>query len=153
MKHGLNFDETDSNYMLLNEIFKIIGSRESKQIMSRNGLKPLNKVISLVKTVILAAYFECSISFVVDELKRSFKLRKYARFEGEIEDVDKIYECLARFSAEEYYNFVNHFLNRYNQVMRKKNKTLIVDATLSACDFNYDKQYIPPKHFEELNLK
>ena len=30
--HGLNFDETDSNYMLLNEIFKIIGSRESKQI-------------------------------------------------------------------------------------------------------------------------
>ena len=69
MKHGLNFDETDSNYMLLNEIFKIIGSRESKQIMSRNGIKPLNKVISLVKTVILAAYFECSISFVVDELK------------------------------------------------------------------------------------
>ena len=43
--------------MLLNEIFKIIGSRESKQIMSRNGLKPLDKVISLVKTVILAAYF------------------------------------------------------------------------------------------------
>ena len=32
MKHGLNFDETDSNYMLLNEIFKIIDSRESKQI-------------------------------------------------------------------------------------------------------------------------
>ena len=31
MKHGLNFDETDSNYMLLNEIFKIIDSRESKQ--------------------------------------------------------------------------------------------------------------------------
>ena len=57
MKHGLNFDETDSNYMLLNEIFKIIGSRESKQIMSRNGLKPLDKVIPLVKTVILAAYF------------------------------------------------------------------------------------------------
>lgn len=27
MKHGLNFDETNSNYMLLNEIFKIIGSR------------------------------------------------------------------------------------------------------------------------------
>ena len=49
---GLNFDETDSNYMLLKEIFKIIGSRKSKQIMSRNDLKPLNKVISLVKTVI-----------------------------------------------------------------------------------------------------
>ena len=57
MNHRLNFDEIDSNYRLLKEIFKIIGSRESKQIMSRNGLKPLDKVISLVKTVILAAYF------------------------------------------------------------------------------------------------
>ncbi len=57
MDHGLNFDETDSNYRVLKEIFKIIGSRESKQIMSRNGLKPIDKVISLVKTVILAAYF------------------------------------------------------------------------------------------------
>ena len=42
--------------------------------MSRNGLKPLNKVISLVKTVILVAYFECSISFVVDELKSKSEL-------------------------------------------------------------------------------
>ena len=65
MKHGLNFDETDSNYMLLNEIFKIIGSRESKQIMSRNGHKPLNKVIS----------------FVVDELKSKSELRKGLNFD------------------------------------------------------------------------
>jgi len=43
--------------------------------MSRNGLKPLDKVIPLVKTVILAAYFECSISFVVEELKSKSKLR------------------------------------------------------------------------------
>ena len=37
--------------------------------------------------------------------------------------------------------------------MRNKNKTLIVDATASTCDFNYDKQFIPPEHLEELNLK
>ncbi len=36
MNHGLNFDETDSNYRLLKEIFKIIGSRESKQ---NNGVE------------------------------------------------------------------------------------------------------------------
>ena len=44
--------------MLLNEIFKIIGSRESKQIISRTGIKPLNKIILLVKMVIIVAFFE-----------------------------------------------------------------------------------------------
>lgn len=39
MIHGLNFDENDPNYKLLIEIFKIIDYRESKQIMTRNGLK------------------------------------------------------------------------------------------------------------------
>lgn len=38
----LNFDEIDPNNMLLNNIFKIIGYYESKQIMGRNGFKPLD---------------------------------------------------------------------------------------------------------------
>ena len=103
--------------------------RKSLDALSRAGIKNRQLVIDSIKILFIAMFFDYHISFVVDELKRSFKLRKYARFEGEIEDVDKIYECLARFSAAEYYNFVNHFLNRYNRGMRKKNKTLIVDTT------------------------
>ncbi len=105
MNHGLNFDETDSNYRLLKEIFKIIGSRESKQIMSRNGLKPLDKVISLVKTVILAVYFECNISFVVDELKSKSKLREGLDFDIVLE-AQEIYDRLSKFNPvqlEKYY--------------------------------------------------
>ena len=95
MNHGLNFDETDSNYMLLNEIFKIIDSRESKQIMSRNGLKPLNKVIPLVKTIIVAAYFECSITFVVGELKSKSELREGLNFDIVLE-AQEIYNRLSK---------------------------------------------------------
>lgn len=57
MIHGLNFDENDPNYKLLIEIFKIIDYRESKQIMIRNGLKPLSKVIPLVKTIFISLFF------------------------------------------------------------------------------------------------
>lgn len=56
MIHGLNFDENDPNYKLI-EIFKIIDYRESKQIMARNGLKPLSKVIPLVKTIFISLFF------------------------------------------------------------------------------------------------
>ena len=37
MMHKLTFDKEDPNYIMLNEIFKIISSRESKQIMARNS--------------------------------------------------------------------------------------------------------------------
>ena len=39
MIHGLNYDEQDPNYMLLNKIFKIIDSRSTDNILARNGLK------------------------------------------------------------------------------------------------------------------
>ena len=83
--------------MLLNEIFKIIGSRESKQIMGRNGLKPLDRVIPLVKTVIIASYFECSIYFVVDELKSKSKLREGLNFDIVLE-AQEIYDRLSKFN-------------------------------------------------------
>lgn len=138
MMHGLNFDETDSNYMLLNEIFKIIGSRESKQIMSRNGLKPLNKVISLVKTVILAAYFECSISFVVDELKSKSELRKGLNFDIVLE-AQEIYDRLSKVNPEQLENTVNSILNKLRNDYSRGRRTFIIDAT--------------PRRFEYLILK
>ena len=57
MFHRLNFDENDLNYKLLIEIFKIISSRDAKQIMARDGIKPLNKVIPLVKTIFISLFF------------------------------------------------------------------------------------------------
>ena len=153
MKHSLNVNKKDPKYKLLKQILKIIGSKKSLNALSRAGIKNRQKVIDSIKILFIAMFFECHISFVVNELNRSFKLRKFAGFEGEIMPVDKVYECLARYSAEDYAKFVNYFLNRYNRVMRNKNKTLIVDATPSTCDFNYDKQFIPPEHLEELNLK
>jgi len=39
MKHHLNYSKEDPNYILLGKIFKIIGSRKSKTIMSSKGVK------------------------------------------------------------------------------------------------------------------
>ena len=45
MKHHLNYDKEDPNYILLAKIFKIIGSRESKVIMASKGVKDINMMI------------------------------------------------------------------------------------------------------------
>ena len=67
------------------------------KIISRNGPKPLNKVIPLVKTIIVAAYFECSMSFVVDELKSKSKLRECLDFDIVLE-AQEIYDRLSKFN-------------------------------------------------------
>ena len=148
MKHGLNFDETDSNYMLLNEIFKIIGSRESKQIMGRNGLKPLNKVIPLVKTVIIAAYFECSISFVVDELKSKSELRKGLDFDIVLE-AQEIYDRLSKLNPEQLENTVNSILNKLRNDYNRGRRTFIIDATPGDLNINFNGKKISKESLEE----
>ena len=45
MKHRLNLDIKDPNYILLKKIFKIIDSRKSLQILASYGFKNLNKQI------------------------------------------------------------------------------------------------------------
>ena len=101
MKYSLNINKRYLRYMLLKIILKIIDSKKSLGALSRAGIKNRQKVIDSIKILFIAMFFECHISFVVNELNRSFKLRNFAGFEGEIEDVDKVYECLARYSAEE----------------------------------------------------
>ena len=45
MKHRLNLDTKDPNYTLLKEIFKIMDSRKSSEILASYGFKNLNKQI------------------------------------------------------------------------------------------------------------
>ena len=45
MKHRLNLDIKDSNYTLLKEIFKIMDSRKTFEILTSFGFKNLNKLV------------------------------------------------------------------------------------------------------------
>ena len=148
MKHELNFDETDTNYMLLNEIFKIFGSRKSKQIMSRNGLKSLDKVIPLVKTVIIAVYFECSISFVVEELKSKSKLREGLNFDIVLE-AQEIYDRLSKFNPDQLENTVNSILNKLRNDYDRSRRTFIIDTTPGDLNINFNGKKISKESLKD----
>ena len=81
MLHGLNYDEQDPNYSLLNKIFNIIDSRSTDNILARNGFKHLKRFKTAVKTIFLASYFENEVSFTVDELFNKSKLVEGLNFE------------------------------------------------------------------------
>ena len=53
MKHRLNLDIKDPNYTLLKEIFKIMDSRKSLEILASYGFKNLNKQIFCFKIIFI----------------------------------------------------------------------------------------------------
>jgi len=67
---------------LLNEIFKIIGSRKSRSIITSKGIKNVNMMILSIKIIFTAMFFDIDVEFVVKELKRDKKLRKFFKIKG-----------------------------------------------------------------------
>lgn len=76
MKHRLNLDIKDPNYTLLKEIFKIMNSRKTFEILLSFGFKNLNKQIFVFKIIFISMFFDLDSPFILNELKSKKKLRK-----------------------------------------------------------------------------
>ena len=77
MKHKLNLDIRDPNYSLLKEIFKIMDSKESTEILASRRFKNLNKQIFAFKIIFINMFFGLNIQFILNELESKKELRKY----------------------------------------------------------------------------
>jgi hypothetical protein len=131
MKHHLNYSKEDPNYILLGKIFKIIGSRKSKTIMGSKGVKNVNMVILSVKIIFTAIFFNTTVEFVVQELKRDKKLRKFFEMS----------EFLSRFNSDTYIKIVNSILINTKPLKRRGKLTFIVDATPVNLDYNVTRKH------------
>src|SRR5674536_261528 len=101
MKHHLNYSKEDPNYILLGKIFKIIGSRKAKTIIASKGVKNINMMILSIKIIFTAIFFNTTVEFVVQELKRDKKLRKFFEI-SDVPDALQISEFLSRFNSDTY---------------------------------------------------
>ena len=77
MKHHLNYSKEDPNNIMLGKIFKIIGSRKAKTIMTSKGVQNVDMMILSLKIIFTAIFFNTTVEFVVQELKSDKKLRKF----------------------------------------------------------------------------
>lgn len=83
IKHRLNLDIKDPNYTLLKEIFKIMDSRKSSEILASCGFKNINKQIITFKIIFISMFFGLDIPFILNELesKKNFKITlKFQKF-------------------------------------------------------------------------
>lgn len=94
MIHVLNLDIKDLNYTLLKEIFKIIDSRKSSQILTSYGFKNLNKQIFTFKIIFISMFFGLDIPIILNELESKKELQKYLNI-SEIFTADQVYKNLS----------------------------------------------------------
>ena len=96
MKHHLNYSKEDPKYILLEKIFKIIGSRKSRTIIASKGVKNTNITIISIKIIFTAILFNTNIEFALSELKRDKKLQKFFQI-NQIPSALQISEFNSRF--------------------------------------------------------
>ena len=152
MKHEFKFDANDENYKLLNEIFKIIASSNSKRIMARNGLKNINEVIIIIKTIFLSIYFETDISFAVKQLETYPELREGLKI-PEVISANIIYNRLSRLDPVVLENTVNSILNSLRNDYNRGVRSFIIDATPGDLNINFGSKNISKESLKDKDFK
>jgi hypothetical protein len=152
MKHRLNLDTKDPNYTLLKEIFKIMDSRKSSEILASYGFKNLNKQIFTFKIIFISMFFGIDIPFILNELESKKELRKYFNI-SEVLTADQVYKNFSQQGPKNLLKALNRILNHHNRVKRRGKKTFIVDATPVDLDFNFNRNKKTKEHLKTLNLK
>lgn len=152
MKHRLNLDKKDPNYILLKEIFKIMDSRKSKSILASHGFKNLNRTIFTFKIIFISMFFGIDIPFILNELKSKKELRKYFNI-SEVLTADQVYKIFSEINPENLIKSLNRILNSMNIVKRRGKKTFIVDATPVDVDINFHRNKKTKEHLEKINLQ
>ena len=152
MNHRLNLDIKDPNYTLLKEIFKVIDSRKSEEILASYGFKNIKKHIFTYKIVFICMFFGLDVKFVLNELESKNKLCKFFNI-SEILSANQVYKYLSIENPDLMLKALNSILNSVNKTKRRGKKTFIVDATPVDLDFNFKRNKKSKKDLEKINLK
>ena len=153
MKHQLNHSKEDPNYILLEKIFKIIGSRKSRMIIASKGVKNINMMILSIKIMFMGMFFNTTLEFVVQELKRDVKLRKFFEIDDVVPEAVQVSEFLSRFQSDTYVKIVNSILMTIKPLKKRGRRTFIVDATPVDLDYNTQRKHRSKKYLAKQNLK
>ena len=105
-----------------------------------------------IKIVFTAIFFNTTVKFVVQELKRDNKLRKFFEI-SDVPDALQISEFLSRFESDTYVKIVNSILMNTKPLKRRGKRTFLVDATPIDLDYNIKRKTRSKKYLKKQNLK
>ena len=152
MKMPLFYDKENPKCILLDVIFINIDSRETKQELSRNFIKPNIKALNYIKISLIAMFYGLDKFYVVSELNSNEELRKNFGFKSKL-DYNQLCEVFSRFDDKQILEFVLKRLNKGFPKEKRGIRYILVDSTDIRFDINLEKKYYPKEELEEKNFK
>ena len=137
---------------MLEEIFNIIDSRRIQQIITSNGIKPLNKFNFSLKVIFIIQFFNLKISYIIDDINRKPDVRSFFNVKTVL-SVSQVTELIGRFSAETIEKTTNTILKYLNRNKRVQSHVYILDTTPLDVDYNFDSKKISKKNLENKDPK
>ncbi|KAF5426473.1 hypothetical protein C5S39_04440, partial [Candidatus Methanophagaceae archaeon] len=110
MKTPLVPAEEDKRWDLVRNVLRIFEQREVRKIVSKFGIKPLDRTITVLKIVIISMCFGTDITFVISELKAKASLREFTGVYN-APDAKEVYRLLSRFTVEQFVDMVLRVVN------------------------------------------
>ncbi|MGA2676782.1 MAG: transposase [Methanobacterium sp.] len=148
MKMPLFHDIKNPKCKLLDVIFIDIDSRETRQELSRNGIKPINNALNAIKIRLIAMFYGIDIKYVVNELNNSKELRKAFKFRSTLNYLE-LSEVFSRINDFQMLEFVLKRLNREFKKNIRGNRKIIIDSTDIRFRINLDKKFYDDRILEE----
>jgi hypothetical protein len=109
-------------------------------------------MILSVKVIFTAIFLNTTMEFVVKELKRDKRLRKFFEI-SDVLDALQISEFLSRFESDTYVKIVNSILMNTKPLKRREKLTFIVDATPVDLDYNVKRKHRSKKYLKKQDLR
>jgi hypothetical protein len=136
MKTPLVPEEEDPRWELVGNVLKIFEQRKVRKIVSKFGIKPLDRTIGILKIVILAMCFGVDITFVISELKAKASLREFTSV-YEVPEANNVYRLLSRFTVEQFVDMVLRIVNTVCEKRKGGRIEIIGDTTNLTVDLKY----------------
>lgn len=113
---------------------------------------PLQKIVPVIKIVLLNMFFSCEISYAVRELEQREILRNFLKI-GSVPSEKEIYRILSKYDSDEFSAFVFDLLNELCSKRKSGSKGIIIDSTDINLNLNFHAKKITKESLENKEYK
>ncbi len=124
-------------FKILKKAVKKLEKDGIKEVLARNGIKPVDEAVVMLKILLASLFFRLELSYFVEELKNRNKLRKLLNI-LEVPDIKEVYDFMARMGEESFRKAVEQIINSLFGRIGRGCFKIIIDT--SGIDLNLNKQ-------------
>jgi len=124
-------------FKILRKVVKKLEKDGIKEALARNGIKPVDEAVIMLKILLASLFFRLELSYFVEELKNRRKLRKLLNV-SEVPDTKDVYGFISKFEEESFRKAIEQIINSLFGKIGRGCFKIVIDT--SGIDLNLNKQ-------------